>query len=79
MLFFGGAGQIDPRGLDALMAHKISQERDVVEVQKKVFGKPVAEGVRIHGVRIDAVFPGIIFQLLVGSPGRDPIAVFIEK
>ena len=40
-LLVRGTGQIDSCGLNALMAHKVGQKRNIIEFSQKVFGKTV--------------------------------------
>ena len=42
-LLVRGTGQIDSCGLNALMAHKVGQKRNIIEFSQKVFGKTVPE------------------------------------
>ena len=48
LLLAGGAAEIDTGGLDALVAHKVSEQWDVVELFKEVLGVAVPEWVRIN-------------------------------
>ena len=54
-LLIGRTGQIDSRGLNALMAHKVGQKGNIIEFCQKVFGKTVPEGVGIHDLWVQAV------------------------
>ena len=79
LLLFAGAGQIDTGGFDIFMSHQVSKQRDIVEFVQEIFSKPVAEGVGVHGIRIDVVPVGKLFQLTVDSPGSDWAAILVQE
>ena len=56
-----GTGEIDPSGFNAVMSHKIGQQGNIIAFGKKIFGKPVAEAVGIHGRRRDVVLDCQLF------------------
>lgn len=43
LLFGGGTTEIDTRGLYAFVAHKVSQQCEIVETVEKVLGETMAE------------------------------------
>ena len=43
LLFGSGATEVDARGLDAFMSHKVSEKSEVVEAAKEVLGKAMTE------------------------------------
>ena len=57
-LLGGRLSQINLCGLDAFMAHQVSEEGDVVASFQKVLCKTMAKGVWIYDGRIDPIFAG---------------------
>lgn len=43
LLFGSGTAEVDARGLNAFMTHKISEQSKIVEAVKEVFGEAVTE------------------------------------
>lgn len=43
LLFGSGTAEVDARGLNAFMTHKISEKSEVVEAVKEVLGKAMTE------------------------------------
>lgn len=79
LLLSGGADQIDPGSLNALMAHKVGQKGNIIEPREKVFGKEMAERVGIYGIRVDAVFSRVVLQLGVDSPSGDLLSPSVQE
>ena len=52
------------------MAHEIGKKREIIVSFEKIFGKTVAERMRIHDSRIYAIPPCKKFQLLGYASGR---------
>ena len=55
LLLCGRASQIYTGSLDTLMAHEIGKKREIIVSFEKIFGKTVAERMRIHDSRIYAI------------------------
>ena len=43
LLFGSGTAEVDARGLNAFMTHKVSEQSEVVEAFEKIFGEAVTE------------------------------------
>jgi len=56
VLFSGGHAQVDAGGLDAFMAHKVSQQGDVIVFCQEILRETVPEGVGIDHFRVYAIF-----------------------
>ena len=54
-LFCSCFPKVDAGGFDAFVAHKISEECDVIATLQEALCKAVTEGVRIYHHRIDAI------------------------
>lgn len=61
------------------MAHQICQEGDVIIFFQEVFGKSVAEGMRIHGIWIYPIPDSQVLQLNGHSAGGDHLTVLIQE
>lgn len=55
MLFRGSFSQIDPRGLNTFMSHKIGKKGDIVTLVQKTLRKPMAEGMWIDNSGVDMI------------------------
>ena len=79
VLFTAAAPEIDPGGLNALVAQKIGEQGNVPAFLYEIFCKPVPEAVGIHDLRVQAVAYGENLELGSDAGGRDGRAETVEK
>lgn len=68
LLFAGCATQVDTSGLDTLMPHQVCQQRYIIERLQEILSVPMAEGVRVHHLRINAPEMREALQLMPYGP-----------
>ena len=78
-LFCSCFSEVNAGSFDAFMSHKISQKRYIIAAVKKTFSKSMAERVRIHNHRIDAVFHCQFFQLPRDATGGNTFPILVQK
>ena len=61
------------------MPHEVGKQGDVVELIQEVFGKAVAERVRIYHLAVDAVAIGKVLQLNRDATGGKSVACAVGE
>lgn len=79
LLFAGGASQVDASGLNALVAHQIGKERDVIELLEKVLGIAMSERVRVNHFGVQPELDGVLLQLLRDAARCDALPKTIKE
>ena len=75
----GGATEINARGLDAFMSHKVGKKGNVIELVEEVLGEAKTESVRIDYFTIQPILVCKMFQLDSDAPCGYTLPIAIKE